>query len=1155
LFWWAFMTVALAAFVNATPGAAQQRGTIRGTVREADTQRPVPGVQVFIPGTQMATVTDPQGRYEFTGVPAGGVQVRVRAVGYSAALATTTVVGGQTVTVDFALNRSVIALDEVVVTGTGATAERRQLGNTIATVKAEVLEVAPVKDFSTALAAREAGVSVLPSSGLAGEGARIRIRGNASLSMANEPVVYIDGVRMDRGSIGEQPTGRVTPLDNISPDMIERIEILKGAAAATLYGSEASAGVIQIFTKKGTQGRPRFSVRIDQGASRYPGDRVEDNWGFARTQAQADRLNAIHRNTHIDNNGQPGIQPFEAVGFPSVSAKSAWGTGWSQTYSVSVSGGGSDAVYTVSGRYYDENGPYDVTDLVGPYFLGKSNLAGSVNVLPYDPARVDFVRRYQMAGNVQLFPRERLTLGVGFMFADVSQMVPENANNIYGVQSSLLNAKPENGNCAESIARRLGGAFGEDPDRPGSCAGPGNVWGNRAFSTPRENTLSKPTTALDHFNANAKVGYTPLTNRLSFDVTVGVDITNSREATFMPWGNNIDGFSARRPLGQKFFDARFNREITMDGRARWSESFGMISSQLTLGGQGFITKNHFRSGSGQDFPGPGIEVVGAGAARSASESFVEVVNLGLMGEEQIGFNGWAFVTLGGRWDRNSAFGEATTGQFYPKVNASLVFSDMPGWNSTLLSTLRVRGAVGRSGLQPGAFDRFRTFGPQTSQDGAGLSPRQLGNDSLKPEVTTEWEAGAELGLFENRLGFEVTRWARKTTDALVDKQYPPSGGFWRTQLTNVGELEASGWELSVQALVVDRPGLSVNLFGNAAYLFQRVLSLGGSPPIKVGGTYDRYRNWLFEGQAPGVLLGATIMQPCNSGTKARFCLQPGQLPFDVNRDGRLDTRADIEAFFATNCAGLGCNLDLFNTPTFTGSPGGGRGPFLDDRNGDNDFLTECMADRTSPKTIGDFKIMKDKAGQEYEYCLTKSYPDWSGSFGSDVTIARNLRLNVLFEYKFGNFYVSNLTDGFRNSNPLIGRNNRRPAELEAIIEDPSKSPQEKTDALLEFIDLYKELSPYPGLNLAEKADFLRLREVGITYTAPASFAQRLGLSSLSFNLAGRNLLLFTPYSGIDPEMNAVSTRGADLSANYLDSVDAWSLPLARSVAFSVRFGF
>ena len=1159
LFRWTFaITGALALWItNAAPATAQQRGTVRGTVREASSQRPVPGVQVFVPGTQMSTVTNAQGQFELTGVQAGGAQVRVRAPGYSSALATTMVVGGQAVTVDFALNTSVIALDEVVVTGSGASAERKQLGNTIATVKADVLDMAPVKDFSTALAGREAGVSVLPSSGLAGEGARIRIRGNASLAMSSEPVVYVDGVRIDRGSVGEQPTGRLSALDDINPESIERIEILKGAAAATLYGSEASAGVIQIFTKKGSQGRPRFGFRTDQGMTKFPDNRVEDNWGFARTQAQADRLNAIHQNSHIDNNGTAGIQPYEAVGFPNLSAKSAWGTGLESVYSANVQGGGADAVYTVSGRYSNENGPYDVSEVVGPYYLGQSALAGSSNMLPYEPAKVDFVRRYQLGGNVQLFPRERVTLGVGFMFSDAAQQTPENANNIYGVQSSLLNARPENGNCQQSINRGLGGTYGEDSSRPGFCAGPGNPWGNLAFSTPRENTMSRTSVDFDHFNANAKVSYTPLTTRLSFDLTVGADITNSREASFLPWGNNIDAFSARRPLGWKFYDARYNREVTVDTRARWTENLGNISSQFTAGGQGFISKNHFRTGGGRDFPGPGLEIAGAGANQSTDESFSEVVQVGIMGEEQIGFNDWAFVTVGGRWDRNSAFGEATSGAFYPKVNASLVLSDMPNWTNTTVSTLRVRGALGRSGLQPGAFDRFTTFGPQTSQAGAGLSPRQLGNDSLKPEVTTEWEAGAEMGLLNNRLALDVTRWSRKTKDALVDKQYPPSGGFWRQQLSNIGELEATGWELKVNALVIDKPGFSLNLFGNAAHLFQRIASMGGSPPIKVGGTYDRYRNYLIEGQAPGVLLGAVIMQECGTGTQAVFCLQAGQLPFDVNLDGQLDTRADIEAYFAANCNRTGgCILDLFNSPSFTGVAGtGGRGPFLDDRDGNRDFLTECMADRTSSKTTGDFKIMKDAAGNDYEYCLTKSTPDWAGSFGGDVTISRNFQINLLFEYKFGNYFVSNLTDGFRNSNPLIGRNNQRPAEIEAIIESPTASATEKADALIEFMDVYKELSPVPGLNLAERADFLRWREVGITYTAPASFAQKLGFSNLSFNVSGRNLALITGYQGIDPEMNAVSGRGNGLNDRFLDGVDAWSLPLPRRVAFSVRFGF
>ncbi|MBI2401817.1 MAG: TonB-dependent receptor [Gemmatimonadetes bacterium] len=772
LFKWAFMTAgALALWVaNAAPATAQQRGTLRGTVREASSQRPVAGVQVFVPGTRMSTTTDAQGRFELAGVPAGGAQVRVRAPGYSSALATTMIVGGEAVTVDFALNTSVIALDEVVVTGTGAAAERKQLGNTIATVRADVIETAPVKSFSEAIAAREPGVSLLPSSGMAGEGARVRIRGNASLSMNNEPVVYVDGVRIDAGSVGFQPTGQVSMLDNINPETIERVEILKGAAAATLYGSEASAGVIQIFTKKGTQGRPRFSFRIDQGGSRFPADRMKDNWGFARNQAQADRLNAIHRGTAVDANGNPvaTIQPFQVVGFPNVSSKSTWATGYDASYSATVAGGGADAVYNLAVRFTRDNGPFDVSEVVGPFFIDQ---------LPFEPGKIDFNRKWHGSGNVTLFPKDRVTLSAGFFFTDVQHQTPANANNIYGVTGATLFAKPETGNCARSIDRGLGGAFGEDPDRPGHCAGPGNPWGNVAFATVRENAFSEDQAHVDHFNANLRAGYTPVQGRLSMDLTLGVDITNSREHQFVPWGNNVDVFSTRVPLGHKSLQSRFNRELSVDYKANWTKSFGIFSSQLTVGGQGFISKAHFRSGFGGDFPGPGLEVAGAGARQSTGEFFSEIVNLGLMGQEQVGINEWWFITLGGRWDRNSAFGENTTGQFYPKVSTSIVVSDLPNWTSTTLSTLRFRGALGRSGLQPGAFDRFTTFGPSTSQLGAGLSPRNLGNPDLKPEVTTEWEAGVEVGLVDNRVALDVTRWERTTIDALVSRQFAVTGGF------------------------------------------------------------------------------------------------------------------------------------------------------------------------------------------------------------------------------------------------------------------------------------------------------------------------------------------------------------------------------------------
>ena len=1147
---------AIAVFsVGATSAAAQQRGTIRGTVREASSQRPVPGVQVFIPGTQTATVTDAQGRFEFAGVLAGGTQIRVRAVGYSAALATTTVVGGQTVSVDFALNQSVIALDEVVVTGTGSTVERKQLGNTIATVQASVIQDAPIVNFSEALAGREAGVNILPSSGLAGEGARIRIRGNASLSQSNEPVVYIDGVRVDNGggftNVGSGGGGAPSRLDDINPEIIDRVEILKGAAAATLYGSEASAGVIQIFTKKGTQGRPRFSFRMDQGVSKYPEDRLEINHGFARTAAQSAQLNAIFQGTHInDPNGNGTIEPFEVVGFPTASPTTLYSTGVNSTYSVTVSGGGSDAVYNVAARYTRENGPYDVTDVVQGT---RADGASFLDLLPYTADRVDFNRRYQGSANVTMFPKERVTVSASLLFSDLHHQTPENNNNIYGIQSLLLNSKAENANCTQSVNSLaalqalgvpVGTTYGEDTTRPGRCAGAGNPTGNLAFSTVRESAYSRIIQDGEKVNASVKATYEPLQGRLRGDLTMGVDVSNTRDEEFKPFRYDMDNFVTNQRLGSKAFGSNYHRELSMDARMNWTESFGVFESQVTAGGQGFLTRNYARGGTGQDFPGPGLEVANAGANRSALfETISDIANIGLVGQWQLGYNDWAFATVGGRWDRNSAFGENTSGAFYPKVSGSLVISDMANWNSTLLSTFRIRAALGKSGLQPGAFDRFTTFQAGTSELGAGLRPANLGDPDLKPETTTEIEAGAEMGLFNNRMAFDFTYWDRTTLDALVERQFPPTGGFLQRQLSNIGEIEAHGYELKVNALAIDRSGFSVNLFANAAYLFQRIVDLGGAAPIKSGGSYPRYRNWLREGQAPGVLLGALLLQPCGT-TQYTRCLGAGQFAYDTNGDGQPDTRAELEAFLS-----VPRGIDIFNSTT-------GIGPLLDDNDNNKDFLDNCMGPMFSPAK-GNVKIMKDKNGADYEYCLTKPTPDWTGAFGTDLTFSRNIKITSVFEYKAGNFFVSNLTDGFRNTHPAIGRNNKRPAEIEAVLLDPASTAQQRADVLIEWAEQYKELTPYDGMNLAENANFIRWRELGLTYTPPASFAEKLGFGSMAFNVSGRNLALLTGYTGIDPEMNNIArgNGGSNFENNFQDSIDAWGFPLPRRFTFSVRLGF
>src|SRR5262245_41213395 len=190
--------------------------------------------------------------YRLPAVPARQVEVSVRMIAYSPATKTVVVQANQTAQVDLQLTVSALQLDQVVVTGSGQQVEAKKLGNTVAVI--QPTENTPVNDISMLLQAKEPGLSTITSAGLTGTGARIRIRGNASLTQSNEPIIFVDGIRVNSGG------GQTSRLEDIDPESIERIEVLKGAAAATLYGTEASNGVIQIFTKHGSNTAPKWHL-------------------------------------------------------------------------------------------------------------------------------------------------------------------------------------------------------------------------------------------------------------------------------------------------------------------------------------------------------------------------------------------------------------------------------------------------------------------------------------------------------------------------------------------------------------------------------------------------------------------------------------------------------------------------------------------------------------------------------------------------------------------------------------------------------------------------------------------------------------------------------------------------------------------------------
>ena len=1065
------------------PGIAAAQGTVEGTVVDAESGEALPGAQVVIPQFNLGGVTDADGSYSIDQVPAGDLLIEARFIGFSTQQKSVTVADGESVTVEFSLGGSAINLDEVVVTGAGGPVEKRKLGNSIATIDAASLADAPVTSFSEILQGREPGVLGEPSGGQTGVGSRIRIRGSASLSQSNEPIIYIDGVRANNGG-GFGSAGSLvgvsgaapSRLDDINPEAIERVEILKGAAAATLYGTEASNGVIQIFTKRGLVGPPQFTFQSSLSTSSYPGDRYKPNAGFARTVAQADSMSFYYGGS---------IGQYEVV--EQSFMEDLFETGLTQSYTASVSGGSPGITYYASLRYQDEDGPFGGNDRRYPTGRGLSTLA------------TDTIERFQGNASLNIFPTDNLQFRVATGFTSSEFTTLESNNNIFGVTSLAQFSKPE-------------------------LVAFNNETGTVAFATVNEAMQQTVGQAVDRFYASAGVNYRPM-DFLTIDGTFGFDFTNQFSEERRPFGWNIDGKVANDVLGRRAFSDVNDTQVTFDLKATLQNNIGdSWQSTFLAGGQGFITSNTMTTGEGEDFPGPGFNVTGAAANENLFEAFTEVVNAGVFFQEQLGFRNQIFLTLGGRLDANSAFGEDFDAVFYPKASLSFIPSDASYWRPVgPISSLRFRGAIGQSGLQPGAFDALTTFKALPSITGPGIGPNNLGNAALEPEVSTEWELGTEIGLFNDRLGVEATYWNRVVRDALVAKQFPVTGGFRATQLTNIGEIEGQGTEISVNALVYNSRDFSVNLFANGSYLWEQVTDMGGAPPIKAAGSYSRVRNFVIEDFAPGSHFGAELID-----------VDPGFLPVDFNGDGAPDSESELISILGA--------------------------------------LT--VDDATLPRTTNLVLVKDDDGdGDILDHYKGKPTPDWQGAFGGSVKFLRNFTLSTLFEYKAGNYYINNLTDGFRNQHPAIGLNTPAGATAERDFltggidanGTPLNNGEVRLEALRTWVNELLALAPFSGMNHIESADFLRWRELSLTYNVPATIVQRLNIRNLSFTVGGRNLALWTKYSGVDPELNTFARGGGGAAQtttteevrdnNFRTGIEAFGFATPRRFTFTLRLGF
>ena len=1073
--------LALSVLGVTTPAHAQTgTGTVEGRVVEVGTNRPLASAQVLVRGTAIGAATSNAGVFRITGVPPRQVEIQVRLLGYAPGARTVLVTAGQTTTADFTLQVRALQLEQVVITGSGQATEVKRLGNTVSVIQPP--KDIPISDISSLLTAREPGLSAITSAGLTGSGSRIRIRGNASITQSNEPVFFVDGIRVNAGG------GMTSRIDDIDPASIERVEVLKGAAAATLYGTEASNGVIQIFTKKGTTGAPRWSFSAQQEAIQFP-DRIAPNAGYARTQAQADSLARFWQ--------IPGLKAFQVFEVP------LWNnyfteTGTGTTLTGQVDGGGNAITYFASGRYQGEDGP------IGAESMG--------------PAR-DNLRRIQTLANLSLVPFNSLRLHLRSGYYNTFNGIPGGGiigNSIYGTYALTQYARPEVANCNRPGTKYVS---------PGVCDGPGNPIGNAAFMTARESMQQITEEQINRSNGAINAAYTP-TSELSLDLTGGWDVINRNTFSFSRFRYDVDEYTQNNIEGSRSVGTQSTRVLTLDGKTSWNRTLtSALTSAFVAGVQVFNDRTVTSSGSSTNLPGPGIEVVGAGGANiTVGEGFSTTINGGYFAQEQLGYRNWIFLTGGARYDFASAFGRDAPGVTYPKLSLSVVPSDLTSWSAPLgVNTLRVRAAWGRSGRQPGAFDKFTTFSPLRGELGAGLVPSQLGNQALKPEITTELEGGFEAGMWDDRVGLNFTAWKRRVTDLLVSQQFPVSGGFRQAQIANIGEIAANGYEFGIRTFAISAPNLQVELNANAAWMKQTVVSLGGSPPIKTNPGYIRHRVFLKPGDPLGGIYAPRLAQACPGSAPATnkagapiTCFGPGQHPINLNGNGRAATDAELLAYLA-----LPRDLKL-------GAVQNALRPLLADYDG-NGILGEQL--------IGDI------------------FPDWTGSFGTSISIARNWRVASNFEWRTG-YLVHNLTNAFRGSqHATLGSNLKPYAEIEAILVNPASTAQERLVAADKYILEHRRLLEQ-GLSEFESGNFMRFREAALTYSAPESMAAKLRARSMSITFAARNLMLWTGYSGSDPEI-AYNGRepGGGVTGNFNEASDSFGMPIPRRFSLYVNLGF
>ena len=788
-----------------------QTGTVTGKVVDRASSQPIADARVFVTGTAIEVSTNAQGDYRLSNVRPGRAQIVVLRLGYRSSQDTLQIVAGQTITKNFELTQSLTTLADVVITGTAGNQERRAQSAQIATVQSAdiVKEIPTVKSVNELLQSRVPGIAVNSASGTAGTNRQIRIRGASSINLSNEPLIFVDGVKFQRSSMiagvatpGAGIGGQTTDiLNNLNPDEIESVEIVKGPAAATLYGADASAGVIQIITKKGRAGSGTFTqtFQVDVGQSDLDYE-PPSNYGYCTTALiAANSPNPLCR----------GQTTATLVSDNPLMRESAFQNGSETNCSWTGRGGGQSYGYFLSAA--------------AQRTLGN---------LPNNE-----FERQNARSNFNFLPNSRLTIDANLGLSRTVTQLPDNDNNIYGFLGGGLLGSP--------LTRRDDGVPSQ------------NGW--FGFNRSVEEITAITNQVGDYRTlSNLTLNFVPsswFTNRF----TLGADLFRTEIQRFFP-KNTGGNYAGDLNTGNNTETRIGIDNFTVDYLGNIRRMFGdaeQFEANLSFGAQMTTNRRDETFANGQGFVTNSNNSINSASTRTGGQSRTFQRSVGVLGQLQLGHLNKRFLQLGMRIDQNSSFGENSDPFFLPKIGASWVISE-EGWYPLrgAVSSLRLRGSWGQTGRSPQPGASLQTFqaAPAALINGqvvAGAVPLNPGNDTLKPELGQEFEIGFDATFLDERMNLEVTYFDKTSRDVLLARPLPPSLGFQANPFVNIGEIENTGLEVALNGQIIRQGNFQWDFRAAMNTLHNELVDLGGVAPFN---TLNRF----MEGEQLGVWVTKTI---------------------------------------------------------------------------------------------------------------------------------------------------------------------------------------------------------------------------------------------------------------------------------------------------------